>query len=350
MFKFAAQHKPGTAPATLVTPDRAATPPVITLIEYDVETIEEKKMARIEDLFGCKTSGKVSWINIDGVQDGEMLRAIGAHFGLHPLALEDVQNSCQRPKIEEYADHLFIVTKMVYCDEKRVASEQVSMFLGRTFLITFQEQGGRDVFEPVRNRLRNARGFARTMGNDYLAYALLDAVIDHYFPVLETIGEMIEELEDELLEHPTRDSVGRLHELKRALLQLRRSAWPERELVNTMARDEMGLIAHETKMFLRDCYDHAIQIMDVVESYRDLTAGMMDLYLSSLGMRTNEIMRVLTVVTSIFIPLTFIAGIYGMNFAEMPELKWRYAYPVCMVVMVLIAIAMLIYFRRKKWL
>ncbi|MEA3187907.1 MAG: magnesium transporter [Chthoniobacter sp.] len=351
------RHAPGTAPATLVTSETLAVPAVITLIEYDATGIDERKVERVEDIFVCKTNGKISWINIDGVCDGEMLRKIGTHFGLHPLALEDVQNIGQRPKIEEYADHFFIVTKMVYCDGKKdVSFEHVSMFLGKDFLITFQEEGTRDVFDPVRTRLRNARGFARTMGHDYLAYALLDSIVDHFFPVLEDIGEMIEELEDELLVHPTRECVGRLHDLKRTLLQLRRAAWPERELVNTMSRDESGLVSHETKLFLRDCYDHTIQIMDVIESYRDLTAGMMDLYLSSLGMRTNEIMRVLTVVTTIFIPLTFIAGIYGMNFDtaaspyNMPELKHPYGYPICVAVMALIAVAMLAFFRRKKWL
>lgn len=350
------RHAPGTAPATLVSAVHPAEPPKITLIEYNRETIEEREVAQVEDVFGCKSNGKVSWINVDGIGDGALLEKIGRHFGFHPLALEDVQNMGQRPKFEEYDDYFFIVMKMVFGDPgKCVAFEQVSMFLGQNYLITFQEEGRRDVFEPVRKRLRNQRGFARGMGHDYLAYALQDAIIDHYFPVLESIGEIIEDLEDELLERPTRACVTRLHEIKRALLQLRRSAWPERELVNAMSRDESGLITHETKMFLRDCYDHTIQIMDVIESYRDLTAGMMDLYLSSLGMRTNEIMRVLTVVTTIFIPLTFIAGVYGMNFDtaspfNMPELKYRYGYAICMFGMGLMAFVMIIFFRRKKWL
>lgn len=351
-------HAPGTAPATLTLRSEAArSKPVITLVEYNAETIEERKIGRVEELFHCKTNNKVNWINVDGLGDIELLRAIGEHFGLHPLSLEDVLNTGQRPKLEEYDDHFFIVAQMVFCEGKGdVSFEQVSIFLGRNFLITFQEEGTRDVFEAVRVRLRGGRGFARKMGHDYLAYALLDAVVDHYFPVLESLGEVIEDLEDELVERPVRSCVMRLHELKRIFLQLRRSAWPEREVLNAMSRDESGLITHETKIFLRDCYDHTIQIMDVIESYRDLTSGMMDLYLSSLGMRTNEIMRVLTVVTTIFIPLTFIAGVYGMNFDtaaspyNMPELKHPYGYPICLAVMAVIAIGMVIFFRKKRWL
>lgn len=345
-------HSPGTAPATLVAPQSSrTTAPAITLIEYDRETITESKVEKVEELFHCRDNDKVSWINIDGLGDVELLRKLGVHFGLHPLALEDVLNLHQRPKVEEYQEHFFIVLQMVFCDGKgESAFEQMSVFLGRNFLITIQEEGERDVFEPVRVRLRNGRGFARTMKHDYLAYALIDAVIDHFFPVLESLGEVVEELEEELLDRPTRECVSRLHDVKRTLLQLRRSAWPEREVLNALNRDESGMITSETKPFLRDCYDHTIQIMDVIESYRDLTSGMMDLYLSSLGIRTNEIMRVLTVVTTIFIPLTFIAGVYGMNFENMPELKARYGYPAAIVAMTFIAAGMLYSFRKKRWL
>jgi len=206
------------------------------------------------------------------------------------------------------------------------------------------------VFDPVRVRLRNGRGFARTRGHDYLAYSLIDAGVDHFFPVLEPLGEAVEELQSELLEHPKRASLTKLHELKRALLFLRRNAWPVRELVTSLTRDESGLVQPETKIFLRDCYDHTIQIMDVIEGYRDIATGMMDIYLSSLGMRTNEVMRVLTVVSTIFIPLTFIVGLYGMNFEYMPELKTHYGYPVTLGIMLLLAIGMLAVFRKKKWL
>jgi len=293
----------------------------------------------------------VSWINIDGLGDVAMLRELADHFGLHPLALEDVLRTVQRPKIEEYEDHFFIVVQVPFWDGPLdVDFEQVSLFLGTNFLITIQEDASRDVFDPIRARLRSGRGFARTRGHDYLAYALLDVAVDRFFPVLEPLGEAIEALEDELLETPAKKSVVKLHELKRALLLLRRNAWPMRDLVSALSRDDFNLITRETRVFLRDCYDHSVQIMDMVEGYRDLSTSMMDIYLSSLAMRTNEIMRVLTVVSTIFIPLTFIAGVYGMNFEDMPELKMAHAYPVCLGLMVLIAVGMLALFRRKGWL
>ncbi len=348
-------HAPGTAPATLVTTAEAR-PAVITLIEYDAAGIEERRIERIEDVFHCREDERVSWINIDGLGDVELLRTIGAHFGLHPLALEDVLNTTHRPKIEEYSDHLFVITRMASVGaEEMVEFEQVSMFLGKNFLITIQERPG-DVFEAVRQRLRGGRGYARKMRHDYLLYALLDALVDHFFPVLEKLGEEIETLEDVLLESPSRSCVARLHDIKRSLLHLRRAAWPEREVMSALNRDESGLIAPETKVFLRDCYDHTISIMDVIESYRDVTAGMMDLYLSSVSNRTNEVMRVLTVIASIFIPLTFIAGVYGMNFDpeaspwNMPELGARYGYPICVAVMLVLGIGMVVFFRKKGWL
>ncbi len=349
------RHAPGTAPATLVA-RAGAEPPVVTLIEYDAEGIEERQVGSIEEVFVCRDNGKVSWINIDGLGDVELLRKLGAHFRLHPLALEDVLNTSHRPKMEEHADHCFLITRMAsVSDEGEVTFEQVSMFLGHTFLITIQHLPG-DVFEQVRQRLRAGRGFARTRGHDYLAYALLDALVDHFFPVLEKIGEDVEELEDLLLESPSPECVARLHEIKRSLLQLRRAAWPEREVIAALNRDESGLIAAETKVFLRDCYDHTVSIMDVIESYRDVTAGMMDLYLSSVSNRTNEVMRVLTVIASIFIPLTFMAGVYGMNFDpdaspwSMPELRARYGYPITLAAMLLVGLGMLFLFRKKRWI
>lgn len=350
MFKIK-HHPPGTAPATLVAPVTSQAEPVITLIEYNRDTFQEMKVGRIEEVFRCRDDSKVSWINIDGLADVEMLRKLGEHFGLHPLALEDVLNTHQRPKIEEYQDHCFIVAQMVTREgAEGVEFEQVSMFLSQNFLITIQEESERDVFETVRARLRSGRGFARSMRHDYLAYALLDAIVDHFFPVLESIGERIEDIEDELLEHPTRECVMKLHDLKRELLQLRRSAWPSREVISALSRDESGLVSKETRVFLRDCYDHTIQIMDVIESYRDLTSGMMDLYLSSLGIRTNEIMRVLTVMSSIFIPLTFIAGVYGMNFTSLPGIGFPYGAEICVGAMILIASILILAFRKKGWI
>lgn len=342
-------HAPGSAPGSL-SPPAVARPPQVTLIEYDRDRFDERQVGDIAEVFPCRDSGKVSWVNIAGLGDVDLLNRLGAHFGMHPLALEDVLNVHQRPKIEEYPDHFFIVTRMAYFDhEDELVFEQVCMFLGRTFLVTIMEDPG-DVFEPVRERLRAGRGFARSRGHDYLAYTLLDAVIDHYFPVLESVGESLEQVEDMLIEAPRRECLVELHELKRTLLLLRRSAWPERDLLNALTRDDSGMIRPETRLFLRDCYDHSVRIIEMIEGYRDLSAGLNDLYLSSIGNRTAEIMRVLTVVSTIFIPLTFIAGVYGMNFDHMPELRLPWGYFALLAVMASIAGTMLAFFRRRRWL
>jgi magnesium transporter len=351
-------HAPGTAPATLVAPSRERhEAPKITLVEYDEKSFRESELERIEDAFACRDRPCVSWINVDGLGDLDLLQAIAQHFGLHPLAIEDVLDPSQRPKVEEFEGHFFIVNQLATLEgeEGKIRFEQSSMFVGRSFLITMQDQPS-EVFETIRSRLRRGRGFARSRGHDYLAYALIDATVDHFFPVLESLGEKIEILEDELIENPTRDLLGTLHDVKRALLQIRRASWPEREIITALSRDESGLILPETRIFLRDCYDHTVHIMDVIESYRDLTSGMMDLYLSSISHRTNEVVRVLTVVTAIFIPLTFIAGVYGMNFDpaaspyNMPELHARFGYPITLAVMASLATGLLIAFKRRHWL
>jgi magnesium transporter len=354
---------PGQSPATL-TPhltDGQSVPPVITLIEYDQRTHEERKVENVEELLGCFDNDKVTWINIDGLGDVEVLRRLGERFKLHPLALEDVLDVGQRPKAEQYEGYLFIVAEMLYLEkDERLSGEQVSMFLGPNFLITVQEEAGRDVFEPVRVRIRSGRGFIRKMKSDYLAYALLDTIIDHYFPVLEHIGGAIEELEGQLVAKPTAGNVQMLHEFKRTLMQMRRFVWPARDVASSLIHEDSGLITAETKVFLRDCYDHTVQIMDLVESYRDVLSGLMELYLSAIGIRTNEIMRVLTVISSIFIPLTFVVGVYGMNFApdaegrklpwNMPELYSPYGYVGILAFMAMIAIGQIVFFKRKKWL
>jgi len=292
----------------------------------------------------------------------EALGILGEKFKLHPLALEDVLNTGQRPKVEQAPDYLFVVAQMVYQENSHtICGEQVSLFLGKNFIITVQEEADYDVFDPVRARIRSGRGAIRKLKADYLAYALLDSIIDHYYPVLEDIGGAIEELEDELLERPSREMVHLLHEYKRSLTQMRRFVWPLRDVINGLLHDSSGYIASPTKIFLRDCYDHTVQLMDLVESYKELTAGLMELYHSSVGLRTNEVMRVLTVITSIFIPLTFIVGVYGMNFApespageklplNMPELYHPHGYVGLMAVMAAIAVIQLIIFKRMKWL
>jgi magnesium transporter len=348
-------HKPGTSPGTLRSHvARPAQPITISLMEYGPESLEEKVLASVEDAFPYRETPTVTWINIDGLHDVELLRKLGEHYGFHPLALEDVLNTGQRPKLEDYDDHTFIVTKMLRWNGE-LDAEQVSLFLGRRYVITLLEDPG-DVFDPVRERLRKGAGRIRTMGPDYLAYALIDRMVDEFFPVLEAFGERIEELDDELLENPTRETVQEVHRLKRDLLLLRRAAWPEREVIHALQRDESRLVHKETKVYLRDCYDHIIQIMDMIETYRDLAAGMLDVYLSSVSNRTNEIMRVLTVMASIFIPLTFIVGVYGMNFNphagrwNMPELNSPWGYPAVWLVMIVMALGLLYIFRRKRWL
>lgn len=347
---------PGTPPATLTSPDEEAEAPTISLIEYDRTHFAERKIEDIEEVFGCIHNDKTSWINIDGLGDVEMLRKLGSQFGLHPLALEDVLVTSQRPKLEEFPNHYFIVCRMIYADDDNlVCSEQVSIFLGKSFVITIQEESKKDVFDSLRQRLRNGRGFARSMKSDYLGYAIIDSIMDQYFPVLESLGEALESLEDMMMEKPSRESLLMLHEYKRTLLQLRRSAWAEREMLAALGRDESGMVDPQTKPFLRDCYDHAVQIIDIIENYRDVNSDLMDMYLSSVSMKTNDVMRTLTVISAIFSPLTFIVGIYGMNFdtqkpGNMPELGMPYGYVVCLSVMAMIAIAQLIYFTKKGWL
>jgi magnesium transporter len=352
---------PGTAPATLATlvVPCEATKPIIKLIEYDLGGVVEKTLAGAADLPDIPDDGKVRWLDIEGLGDASVFQALGEKYGLHPLALEDVLRTGQRPKLEPYENHVFIVAQMVYRDEDgQMCGEQVSIFLSKRFLITIQEEPDTDVFDPVRQRIRGGRGNIRKLGADYLTYALLDAIIDHCFPILECIGDALETLEDEVLEKPNPSCVGQLHNHKRTLMQLRRFVWPERDVCNSLLHDETGIVAPQTKVFLRDCYDHTVQIMDLIESYRDVVSGLTEMYLSAVGMRTNEIMRVLTVMSAIFIPLTFVAGVYGMNFEgadgkmpwNMPELHQPWGYAACLGLMVTIAIGQIIFFKRKKWL
>jgi magnesium transporter len=354
--------RPGTAPATL-TPfaPGEALKPTFRLIEYGPENVEEQEIESLDLLTNAPSEGKVRWLDMCGLGDVEALKSLGEKFQLHPLALEDVLHIGQRPKVEPYADHLFIVAQMIYLQpDGSLRTEQVSMFLLQGILITIQEEPLHDVFGPVRDRIRSGRGFIRKSGADYLAYALLDAIVDHCFPILESLGESMEEIETELLSEPSKKCVHALHSHRRTLMQLRRFVWPERDVVSLLLHEESGLIAASTRVFLRDCYDHTIQIMDLVESYRDVAAGLLEMYLSSVSLKTNEIMRVLTVISSVFIPLTFVAGVYGMNFSQssekgefsmnMPELHQPWGYPACLAVMGLIAIGQLLFFKRKKWL
>lgn len=323
----------------------------ISVIDFTQQNIEWKEVENIEDVFRYRDSESVSWINIDGLHETELMNKIGKHFGIHPLLLEDILNTEHRPKIEEYGQYLFIVLKMLYYREhdKTVMAEQLSLILGKNLVITFQERIG-DVFDHVRERLRNPDSRIRSFGADYLAYALLDAVVDNYFIIIENYGEHIDDIEEELMDNPDSGTLKDIHNLKRELIFLRRSIWPLRELVSTSERSDSDLISDNTKIFLRDLHDHIFQIVDTIENYREMASGMLDINLSSASNRMNEVMKILTIMASIFIPLTFIAGIYGMNFENMPELHEKWGYPLALMVMIFIAGAMIAYFKRKDWL
>jgi magnesium transporter len=288
---------------------------------------------------------------LDGIHQVEILEQLGECMGVHPLVLEDILNTDQRPKLEDFDDYLFIVLKMSHYDDQNgeMEVEQISLILGPNYVVSFQERPG-DVFDPIRERITNGRGRIRKLGADYLAYALIDAIVDHYFVVLEQIGEKIEFLEEELITDPTPETLQTIHNLKREMIFLRKSVWPLREVVGGLERRESPLIGESIAVYLRDVYDHTIQVIDTLETFRDMISGMLDIYLSSVSNRMNEVMKVLTIIATIFIPLTLIAGIYGMNFKHMPELEQPWGYPVVWGVMLATAIVMLIYFRRKKWL
>lgn len=323
----------------------------ITIIDYDDQNFQEKQAKTVEECFPFKETATVTWINVDGVHDSDIVGKIGSHFGIHPLILEDIMTTAQRPKMEDMGDFIFIVVRMLSLEgkKKEVQSEQVSLILGSNFVISFQEGEG-DVFDPVRDRIRTGKGRLRKLGPDYLAYALIDAIVDNYFTILEKVGEQVEFIEEELVSDPGRKTLQAIHILKREMIYLRKSVWPLREVISGLERTESELIKESTGIFLRDVYDHTIQVIDTVETYRDMLSGMLDMYLSSVSNRMNEVMKVLTIIATIFIPLTFIAGIYGMNFKHMPELEWRWAYFIVLAFMFGIGVLMLILFKRKKWL
>ena len=344
--------RPGLAPGTLVHVGEKKVEKVrIRIIDYDEEKLEERELESVDECFPYADKPTVTWINIDGLHEVEVIEKIGKNFGLHPLVLEDIVHTGQRPKMEEYEGYIFLITKMLSYDEveDKLRTEQFSLILGSNYIITFQEEVG-DVFEMVRERLRKGKGRIRKHPPDYLAYALIDAVVDHYFLVLEKIGEKVESLEEELVTNPVPETLQTIHRLKRELIFLRKSVWPMRELIGGLERGESSLVGEKTTVFLRDVYDHTIQVIDTVETLRDMVSGMLDVYLSSLSNKMNEVMKVLTIIATIFIPLTFIAGIYGMNFEFMPELKWHWGYPIVWLIIIAIAVIMLFYFRKKRWL
>ncbi|MCC5631483.1 magnesium/cobalt transporter CorA [Nostoc sphaeroides] len=350
-------HQPGTVPGTIFI-DADAPPPIIFLIDYNQTNFIHEQIATPEECVPYLEMESVSWVDVQGLGCQDILQRLGNVFELHPLVLEDIVNVPERPKTEDYEDQLLFIARMVVPKERTCGfySEQVSLILGKNYLLTVQEEPEHDCFEEVRSRIEKNKGTIRKQGADYLAYALLDAIIDGFFPVLELYGERIEELEEEVIVKPTPQTLQNIYQIRRELLQLRRAIWPQRDAINSLIRDAPDLISEEVRIYLRDCYDHTVQVMDMVETYRELASGLMDVYLSAVSNKMNEIMKVLTVVSTIFIPLTFVAGIYGMNFNtekspyNMPELNWYWGYPLCWAVMLAIAFGLLFFFWRRGWL
>lgn len=352
---FSKRHtKVGARPGTLVIPKEAPAPN-ITSIHYSETTHRSDVVESVEQLTEAFNEKEFTWVDVQGFGDRSVMRKLGELFSLHPLLLEDVVNVPQRPKTEAYADQLLVVIRMVRLHSDTDSSgpdyemEQVSMVIAKNYLITFQEKHG-DILDPVRKRLAANKGLIRKRGPDYLAYVVADTIVDAYYPVLESVGDRLESLESDVIDNPSPAVLGELNRLKNELINLRRSIWPQREAINELVRGDHNLITEEVSVFLRDTYDHCIQTSEVAEMYREMSTGLMNTYLSSIANRTNDVMKVLTIVSSIFVPLTFMAGIYGMNFEHMPELHYKYSYAILCIAMVAVAIGMLIFFWRKGWI
>lgn len=345
-------EKGGLPPGTLAyVGEKKVEKVIITVFNYDSERYEEKELKSIEECFPYKDTPTVTWINMAGIHQVDIMEKIGNHFGIHPLVMEDILNTGQRPKMDDLEDYVYVVLKMLNYNEEddEIDAEQISIILGQNFVISFREKE-RDVFEPIRERIRKNKGRIRKKGADYLAYTLVDSVVDNYFAILEKIGERIEFLDEELVENPSTQTLQEIHGLRRELIFLRKSIWPLREVISELERGESSLIKESTGIYLRDVYDHTIQVIDTVETFRDMISGILDVYLSSISNKMNEVMKVLTIIATIFIPLTFLAGVYGMNFRYMPELEWRWGYFTALFLMASVGIGMVIYVRKKKWL
>ncbi len=348
--------QPGTTPGQLnISAD--APPADLVLIDYDRDRSTRLKLTDPETIKEYLKTHTVSWIDVLGLGNAATWEALSPMFNLHRLLVEDVVNVPQRPKVEHYQDQLLIIAIMVVLNPDRsgFTKEQVSLVLGKNYLLTIQEEPEEDCFHGVRKRIEIDRGIIRTQGADYLAYCLLDAIIDGFFPVLEYYGELIEDLEDEVILRPNRSTLEKIYKIRRELLTIRRAIWPQRDAINSLIRDGSELISSEVQVYLRDCYDHTAQVMDMVETYRELATGLMDVYLSAVSNKMNEIMKLLTVVSAIFIPLTFIAGLYGMNFnhdkspLNMPELSWYWGYPFCLALMFATAGSLVFFFWKRGW-
>jgi len=345
---------PGAVAGSLVV-DPQAPKPVLHMTIYDRETLEERLVTDLETLREtCQDPNRVYWVRVEGLGDETVIRSLRDIFNLHPLAVEDVVNVHQRAKVEDYGSHLFVVTR-VASGYEQITTDQLSLFLGRNYVLTFQERET-TLLDPLRERLKNKLGLLRTRSADFLAYTILDIVTDYYFPILEDFGERLEDLEVRIIKGEGKSPVPDIHAAKQDLLVLRRVLWPMRDVFNHLMRDEFDLFRPETEVYLRDCYDHTAQLIDLVEIYRELSSDLMDIHLSNTSNKMNEVMKVLTVISSIFIPLSFVAGVYGMNFDtsaspyNMPELHWPYGYPAVLALMLLMAIGLLTFFRIRGWI
>ena len=356
LFNYA-YNQPGSLPGTIAISPQAKTPK-ITLIDYNQNQYEYLTDLTLDQCGAYLDPESISWFDIAGLGDKSTLQKLAQVFDLHSLVLENVVNVPQRPKLEDRQEQLVIITQMANLKPHTAGFwlEQVSFVLGKNYLLTVQEEPERDCFEPIRDRLKRNRGIIRQQGTDYLTYALWDAIIDGYFPVLEAYGEKIELLEDEVIGQPNDHTLTKIYQIRRELLILRRGIWSQRDAINTLIRDGHPLIDEQVLIYFKDCYDHTVQIIDMIETYRELASGLMDIYLSAVNNKMNEVIKLLTVISSIFIPLTFIAGIYGMNFNtdvsawNMPELNWYWGYPFCLGIMLAIALGLIIYFWRRGWL
>lgn len=342
----------GKSPGALVyTGEKSEQKLFIESFDYSPDFINELELQNIDDAFQFKSTDSITWININGLNHIDEIEKIGAHYNLHPLVLEDIVNTSQRPKIDEYEDYIFVSLKMLYYDaDENITIEQVSFILGKNYVLTFQESEG-DVFDTVRERLRSGKGRIRTLGSDYLLYALVDAVVDHYYIVVETMGNKVEDLEDVLFGGNVKEDLSQqVLSLKKELLKVRRAIFPLREIISRIEKSDSDLILKKNLQFYNDVYDHIIQLSDSIDIFREMIWSLMDMYMTTISNKMNEVMKVLTIIATIFIPLTFIAGIYGMNFDHIPELHYKYSYHILWGIMILIFIGMLYYFKRKKWL
>ena len=345
-------RKAGLPPGALIhIGDKLTEATRMTVLDYDEAQVQGKEIRTVDECRPFKDRPTVTWVQMVGLQDTNILEELGTVFGLHPLTLEDILNTDQRPKMEDFGEYIYVVLKTFYSagDQRDIVPEQISIVLGAGFVISFQERES-DLFKSIIERVMAGKGRLRKSGADYLTYSLVDTIVDHYFGILETLGEKIEVTEEALIKDPSTATLQAIQHLKRKMLFLRKSVWPLRETINSLGRAESSLIQESSGIYFKDIYDHTIQVIDTIETFRDMLSGMLDIYLSSISNRMNEIMKMLTIIATIFMPLTFLAGVYGMNFKYMPELEWPWGYFMVLAIMITIAVLMLFYFRKRKWL